>query len=108
MRNMGRRHTTWERLFIAIEGLASGTEDIQERLYAAIVHIQPLLLWEFPEEVQADIKAIRDRLWRRESLEIRCQDIPTEEAREIVKKLVMIYDIVTCEYCTPYTNSPRR
>ena len=34
---MAKRHTTWERLFIAVQGLASGTENIQRRLYYATV-----------------------------------------------------------------------
>ncbi len=80
-----RRHTTWERLFIAIQGLASGTENIQMRLYCAMVHLMPLHVDEFPEEVQADIKAIRERLWTKESLKMKLQDIPTKEAQEITK-----------------------
>ncbi len=98
LRYMAKRHTTWERLFIAVQGLASGTENIQRRLYYAMVHILPLHLWEFPEDVQEDVKAIRERLWKKESLELEFQDIPEDEAKKIAEKLVSIYDAIACDY----------
>ena len=98
MRYTAKRHTAWERLFIAVQGLASGTENIQRRLYYAVSHIAPLQLREFPEDVQEDVKAIRDRLWKKESLEMEFQDIPEDEAEKIAEKLVSIYDAIACDY----------
>ena len=98
MRYTAKRHTTWQRLFIAVQGLASGTENIQRRLYYAVSHIAPLQLREFPEDVQEDVKAIRDRLWKKESLEMEFQDIPEDEAEKIAEKLVSIYDAIACDY----------
>jgi len=95
---MAKRHTTWERLFIAVQGLASGTENIQKRLYYAMIHILPLQIKEFPEDVQEDVKEIRERLWKKESLDLEFQDIPEDEAREIAEKLVSIYDAIACDY----------
>jgi len=95
---MAKRHTTWERLFIAVQGLASGTENIQRRLYYAVGHIAPLQLWEFPEDVQEDVKAIREKLWTKESLEKEFQNIPEDEAEKIAEKLVSVYDAIACDY----------
>jgi hypothetical protein len=87
-------HTTWERLYKAVDSLAAGTDSIQERLKSAFLDISPLQVKEFPEELQDAVQTLQVQINKVESLS-------AEETSKLAAEIVRIYDIVARKHCTP-------
>lgn len=102
---MKDKHTTWERLFSAVKGLAASDRSIKDRLDGAILILSALKTEEFPEELQKDIEDMRKQLKQtKETLSNQtCSDIIKEmsnsECCEIAEKIVSIFNTVACDYC---------
>ena len=101
----GYTHNTWERLFIAVEGMASGEESIQKRLYWAVSHLLPLQVKEFPEKLQSDFKTILDETTKvngpNGAVEASTKVMNDEQASDVAKKICRLYDEIARNYCQP-------
>jgi hypothetical protein len=95
------RHTTWERLYTATLGLATGSSDIQERIYYAVNIISPLQTWEFPEEFQDDIEYVRSEMSKFNSLQSLRNGLSEEKASELAEKIFEIFHNILYKYCEP-------
>ncbi len=94
---------TWERLYISVGMLASGQESIQVRLFWALMHLAPLQVRDFPEELQEAFKEIRDEMARVGSIEASTRAMNDEQASKVAKKIVHLYDAIARDYCLPYS-----
>jgi hypothetical protein len=92
------RDTTWERLFMAVYMLATGSETLQVRLYCALIHILPLHVDEFPEELQTNAKLLRS--YTDKAL---IYSMPDDEASKVAEQILSMYDVVARDYCLPKT-----
>ena len=105
-------HTTWERLFMAVENMASGNESIQKRLCGAVLHLCPLHVKDFPEKLQPDFKAILDETTKVDgpngSIEASTNAMNDEQASEVAKKIFHLYDEIARNYCQPDLTPQRR
>jgi hypothetical protein len=100
MKKWTRAHidTTWERLLTAVDMLATGSETLQVRLYCALIHLLPLHVDEFPEELQADAKSLRS--YTDKAL---IYSMPDDEASKVAQRILNLYDVVARDYCLPKT-----
>ena len=88
--------TTWERLFTAVCMLATGSDELQKRLYCALIHLLPLHVEEFPKELQAEAKELRGYCDKKS-----VYSMTDEEASNVASKIVHLYDVVARDYCLP-------
>lgn len=100
-------HTTWARLYNAIDCLASGNGSIQERVRDACIYaLAPLRANEFPEELQKEFEMVEKELTKEQlsedegSVTATTKVMSEEKASEIARKIVSIYDKIARKYCS--------
>jgi len=94
-------HTTWARLYDAIDCLASGKGSIQERVRDAYIYpLAPLRANEFPEELQKEFEMVEKELTKEGSVAATTKVMSEEKASEIARKIVSIYNKIARKYCS--------
>ncbi|AUX28172.1 MULTISPECIES: hypothetical protein [Sorangium] len=97
----------WEKLYMTVRILAASDQRLQERLAAAWVHSGIRLSYgvapDLPEDLQAEYNAIHDALTKVQdpdqgSVNATCAALSTDEASELVQRIVSLYDSVCREY----------
>ncbi len=95
-------HPVWERVTMAVETLAAGTDTIQERLASVYLHqLSDLKPLEFPEASRAEFIGILDDLSARfipSNTPYNRVEVTDDEGRELAKRifwLLMHIDSVT-------------
>lgn len=103
----GRYSYAWEKLYVAVGTLASGTGTIQERLAAAWVHSLIRLGHSTPPhyldgEDLAEYEAIYEAVTRTPgpegSINTTCAAMSDEEAGHLAERVVSLYEAVAREY----------
>lgn len=97
----------WEKLYVAVKTLAASDSRIQDRLAAAWLHSgmrlsSPVTSY-LPEDLQGEYNAIDEALTRikdpeRGAINATCAALSTDEASELVDRIVSLYDSVCREH----------
>ncbi len=92
----------WEKLMVAVSGMAASEQSLQERLADAYVSsLIRLDAEDLPGELQEDFRALEDAMGRvnptgdEGSARASTRRMSTEEARQWIGKIVSMYDDVT-------------
>lgn len=93
---------TWEKLFVAVEGMARSQESLQDRLMGAFLCFHLLREDDFPKgELRDAFHDIKHALtWRpaqgdEGTVKATTQQMTDQEASELIGKLVSLYDEIT-------------
>lgn len=96
---------TWEKLSVAVEGMARSQESLQDRLMGAYLCFHPLREKDFPKgELRESFHDIMHALtWRpaqgdEGTVKATTQQMTDQEASELIEKLVSLYDEITQSY----------
>jgi hypothetical protein len=85
-------HATAAKLLIMVESLASGKGSVRGRLHDIYLIMNQLKETDFPEELQDSFLEIRAKLET---------DPRDEQASEVAKQIVRLYDKILRDYCLP-------
>jgi hypothetical protein len=94
------RHGTHERLWLAVEALASGHGSLQSRLGDAGQTLVPLRLADFPDELQSSFQELMERLSNKSALKEEgavastTSQMSDEDAEDVAKRIVELFDQV--------------
>ena len=105
-----KSHTTWARLYSAVNDLATGRGSLQNRLYYAFVTLSHLKTEAFPEELQADFESVKQALTsvnpgtdkslgEVERIEATALAMDDSSAEAMAKKIVDIFNRIARKYC---------
>lgn len=101
------RHTTHERLFLAVQSLASSNAPLQLRLNDAGMSLLPLLDTDFPEDLRThfrkimdDLTSKSDQLGEEGTLTVTIRQMSDEEAKRVAGKIIDLFDEICCVYCS--------
>jgi hypothetical protein len=99
-------HTTWERLWKAVESLATGEGRIKERLGGALMELAPLMEREFPSELQNSFSKVFERVHEvkdvagRGAIDVFVEGLSEDEASKVAGEIVSWFDTVAREHCS--------
>jgi len=105
-----KSHTTWARLYSAVNDLATGRGSVQNRLYYAFVTLSHLKTEVFPEELRADFESVKQvltsvnpgtdkSLGDVERIEANALAMDDARAEEMAKKIVAMFNRIARKYC---------
>lgn len=102
-------HTSWQRLYEAVQSLCSAEPSIQKRLAFALQDLALLRAEDCPGEVWEKIAKAQLRQLdfptdvsslSEDSIAAWCNTLSPEGAYEVAKQIVSAYDVVAREYCS--------
>ncbi len=100
-----KSHTTWARLYSAVNDLATRRGSLQNRLYYALVTLSHLKVEVFPEELQADFEFLQRELAKahpaenEDPIEVITRGMDDVKAEKMAKKIVEMFNRIARKYC---------
>ena len=100
-----RSHTTWARLYSAVNDLATRRGSLQNRLYYALVTLSHLKAEVFPEELRADFEFLQQELAKanpagnEDPIEVATRKMDDAKAEKCAKKIVEMFNRIARKYC---------
>ena len=96
-------HNTYERLRLAVESLATGRGNLQDRLYYAFLHISVFRVEDFPERLRADFTEICEGMTKVKgdegSIKATCEVMDDDEAEKIAQQILDLFTTIARSYC---------
>lgn len=91
-------HTTYERLYKAVDSLSTGTSSLQKRLEYAAISLVPLIAREFPDDLQSEFDSIMEALSNKPekvegegTIAATTRQMPDEKAQEIAESILSLF-----------------
>lgn len=103
-------HNTYERLRLAVESLATGSDNIQNRLYYAFLSIYVFREADFPVKLRADFREIYEDMTKVEAvgdegnIKATCRGMSDEDAEMIAQKIFNLFTTISRSYCEKIPN----
>ena len=100
-----KSHTTWARLYSAVNDLATRRGNLQNRLYYALVTLSHLKAETFPEELRADFEFLQQELAKarpkegEDPIEVATRNMDDVKAEKCAKKIVEMFNRIARKYC---------